>query len=67
MTQPHLVDHILDNLKMREDYTPKTTPAASSKLLSRHSNSKEFDNSFKNRSVIEKLKYTEKGSHSEIA
>ena len=43
MTQPHLVDQILDNLKMGENVTPKPTSATSSKLLSRHSNSKNFD------------------------
>ena len=43
MTQPHLVDQILDDLKMGENVTPKPTSATSSKLLSRHSNSKNFD------------------------
>ena len=47
LNQPHLVDQVLDNLKMVEDVKPKPTPAASSNLLSRKSNSKEFDNSFK--------------------
>ena len=36
LTQPHLVDQILDDLKMREDTKTKPIPAASSKLLSRH-------------------------------
>jgi hypothetical protein len=46
---------------------PKTTPAASSKLLSRHSDSPDFDCSFDYRSVIGKLNYLEKGSRSDIA
>ena len=38
-----------------ENVKPRTTPAASSKLLTRHSKSKPFDNSFNYRSVIGKL------------
>ena len=37
------------------------------KLLSRHSDSEDFDNSFNYRSVIGKLNYLEKGSRSDIA
>ena len=46
---------------------PRSTPAASSKLLSRHSNSKPFDNSFNYRSVIGKLNYLEKATRSNIS
>jgi hypothetical protein len=45
----------------------KTTPAFSSKLLKRHSNSPPFDGSFNYRSVVGKLNYLEKGSRPDIA
>lgn len=55
LTQPHLIDQILDDLRLKDDNVkPRTTPAASSKLLTRHSKSKQFDNSFNYRSVIGK-------------
>jgi hypothetical protein len=68
LTQPHLIDQILDNLRLNNDnVSEKITPATSSKLLSRHSDSEPFDNSFNNRSVIGKLNYLEKSSRSDIA
>ena len=59
LTQPHLIDQILTDLRMQGDKNVKerSTPMASSKLLSRHSNSKSFENSFNYRSVIGKLNY----------
>jgi len=67
LTQPHLIDQIIQDLKMPENTGSRTTPAASSKLLSRHSKSDDFDNSFNYRSVIGKLNYLEKGSRPDIA
>lgn len=58
LTQPHLIKQILKDLRMDGDnIKPKSTPAASSKLLSQHTNSEPFDNSFNYRSVIGKLNY----------
>ena len=45
LTQPHLVVQILEKLKMGEYVTLTPTPSASSKIFSRNSNSKDFDNS----------------------
>jgi hypothetical protein len=60
LTQPHLIDQILSDLRLNDTTVkPRTTPAASSKLLTKHSNSKPFDNSFNYRSVIGKLNYLE--------
>ena len=68
MSQPHLIDQILTDLRMNDERTGiKSTPAASSKLLSRHSESKDFDKSFNYRSVIGKLNYLEKATRSNIA
>jgi hypothetical protein len=43
------------------------TPASSSNLLTRHTGSPPFDNSFNYRSVIGKLNYLKKGTRSDIA
>jgi hypothetical protein len=68
LTQPHLIDQILQDLRLDDDKVkPKSTPAASSKLLSRHSNSDPFDGSFHYRSVVGKLNYLVAGSRSDIA
>ena len=67
LTQPHLIDQILEDLNMTESTTSRSLPAPSSKLLSRHSDSPDFDNSFNYRSIIGKLNYLEKGSRSDIA
>ncbi|KAI2496051.1 hypothetical protein MHU86_18472 [Fragilaria crotonensis] len=68
LTQPHLIGQILDDLRMNDDSVkPRTTPAASSKLLTRHSGSSAFDNSFNYRSVVGKLNYLEKATRSDIS
>ena len=67
LTQPHLIDQVIKDLKLPDNTATKSTPAASSKLLSRHSDSKPFDGSFHYRSVIGKLNYLEKGSRPDIA
>lgn len=68
LTQPHLIDQILADLRLdKDDVKIKKTPASSSKLLSRHSDSEPFDESFHYRSVIGKLNYLERGSRSDIS
>lgn len=68
LSQPKLINQILSDLRMDSDSTTiKTTPAASSKLLSRHQDSPPFDRSFDYRSVIGKLNYLERGSRPDIA
>ena len=39
LTQPHLIDQILNDLKMGEKKNQKENTASSSKILSRHTNS----------------------------
>ena len=68
LIQPHLIDQILKDLRLDSDRVKaKTMPAMSSTLLSRHTNSEDFDRSFNYRSVLGKLNYLEKGSCSDIA
>ncbi len=68
LTQPHLIDAILKDLKMDgADLKTKSTPAASSKELKFHSSSEDFDKSFHYRSVIGKLNFLEKSTRPDIA
>lgn len=68
LTQPHLIDQILKDLRLEdENVTTKDTPASSSKILRRHTDSEPFDGSFNYRSVIGKLNYLEKGTRSDIS
>lgn len=63
LTQPHLIDQILE-----ENAKTKAIPAvSSSKQLSRHSDSPDFDGAFNYRPVIGKYNCLEKGSRSDIA
>lgn len=68
MSQPHLIDQILDDLRLSDSSAKaRSTPAASSKLLTRHTASQSFDGSFNYRSVIGKLNYLEKATRSDIS
>lgn len=68
LTQPHLINGILKDLRMdRDNVKTKQTPTASSKLISFHSKSEKFDGSFHYRSVIGKLNFLEKSTRPDIA
>ena len=68
LSQPHLIDQILKELRLNStNVKPRTTPAASSKLLARHTDSEPFDDSFNYRSIIGRLNYLEKATRSDIA
>ena len=68
LTQPHLISQILKDLKLDDERTTtRKTPTASTKLISIHSDSVPFDDSFNYRSVIGKLNYLEKSSRPDIA
>ena len=59
-TQPHLIDKILKDLRLDNDeVTTRDVPARSSVLLSRHTDSKDFDGVFNYRSIIGMLGYLE--------
>jgi histone deacetylase 1/2 len=68
LTQSHLIDQILDDLRLNDDKVkPRSTPAASSRVLLRHRESEAFDNLFNYRFVIGKLNYLEKATRSDIS
>jgi hypothetical protein len=68
LTQPRLIDQINQDLRLQgENVKQRTTPAASSKLLTRHSNLKPFDNSFNYRLVIGEPNYLKKATRSDIS
>ena len=68
LTQPHLVDQILDDLNMAQEKVKlKSTPAMVSKLLKRDEQGTNFDKSFHYRSIIGKLNYLERGTRSDIS
>jgi hypothetical protein len=67
LTQPHLIDSMLKDLRLEGDDTKvKDTPARSSTILKSHVNSADFDNNFNYRSVIRKLNYLEKCTRPDI-
>ena len=68
LTQPHLITSILEDLGLnKENVAIKSTPAATSKLLSRHPSSPVFDEHFHYRRVIGKMNYLEKCTRPDIA
>ena len=67
-TQTLLINKILKELRLDGDsIKTQKTPAASSKILLRHSASKDFDGNFNYRSVIGMLNYLDTGTRSDIA
>ena len=68
LLQPHLVDQILKDLRLDgDDVKINSTPAPSSKILSRHPTSPAFDGSFHYRSIIGKMNYLEKCTRPDIS
>ena len=68
LSQPHLIDQILKDLRMLgPEVKVKNTPAASTKILSNQMDSPPFDRSFHYRSVIGKLNYLEKCTRPDIS
>ena len=68
LSQPNIIKQILKDLGLSDEKAKtKSTPCPVSKLLSLHSDSKEFDNGFNYRSIVGKLNYLEKCTRSDIA
>jgi hypothetical protein len=68
LTQPQLIDSILQDLRLSDaDTTTKTTPSAITTILGRHLEADPFDQHFHYRSVIGKLNYLEKSTRPDLA
>jgi hypothetical protein len=67
LTQPKLIQNILDDLKMNDTTKTKTIPALSSKILQPHLDSPEFNEPWHYRSIIGKLNFLEKSTRPDIA
>ena len=66
-TQPHLIDDVLNDLRLQHAKDGKETPAASSPILTRNDSGIDHDKSFHYRSVIGKLNYLEKATRPDIS
>ena len=68
LTQPHLIDSILKDLRLDGDnVNPKHTPGPVHKRLFRHPESEPFDDHFHFRRVVGKLNYLEKSTRPDIS
>jgi hypothetical protein len=67
LSQPHLIQQILDDLGFNDRTGTKATPAASSVKLSRDLHGKPFDEEWHYRSVVGKLNFLEKSTRLDIA
>jgi Reverse transcriptase (RNA-dependent DNA polymerase) len=66
MTQPKLIDDILNNLGLKENSTTKSTPALSTVIRQPNDNDDDFDGEWNYCSVIGKLNYLEKSTRPDI-
>ena len=68
MTQPQLIEQILNDLRLGGDNVKsKETPAATSKVLGGHPDSDDFDDHFHYKSIIGKMGYLKESTRPDIA
>lgn len=67
LSQPQLIDQIINQIQGTQNFKGKQTPAASSKILQRDETQPKCSGRFHYRSVIGKLNYLEKGTRPDIA
>ena len=68
LTQPHLIDQIVEDSKiLKKKFVPTSIPAKSSKILHRYENAEDFDNRWNYRSIIGRLNFLEKNTRPDIA
>lgn len=67
MTQPQLIDSILQDLSLGENSKTRDTPALSSVIIQQHADSQPHNEEWHYRSVIGKLNYLEKCTRPDIA
>ena len=67
LTQPHLIDSIIQDLHLQNRSNPKTTPAITSKVLHKDAGGTDMTAEFHYRSVIGKLNFLEKSTRPDIS
>jgi Reverse transcriptase (RNA-dependent DNA polymerase) len=68
LSQPQLSEGILKDLRLNgKDTKIKTMPSLSSRILTKHEDSEDFDRSFDYQSIMGKLNYLEKGTCADIS
>jgi len=67
LSQPHLIDQIIEMVNLPVKATGKTVPAPSSKILHRYANEPPFENHFHYRGVVGKLNFLEKSTRPDIS
>ncbi len=67
LTQPHLIRSIAKDLGLQENSNTRSLPALSSKILFRHPDSEDHNETWNYRAVIGKLNFLEKSSRPDIA
>jgi hypothetical protein len=67
LTQPHLIQQILDDLGFKDNSKVKGTPALATKILHRDLRSPPFSEAWMYRSVIGKLNFLEKSTRGDIS
>ena len=67
LTQPQLIDMIIEDLNMKDNTKPRAAPACSSKLLHKDSDGESVEANFHYHSVIGKLNFLEKSTCPDIS
>ena len=67
LTQPQLINSIIEDLNMKDNTKPRAIPACSSKLLHKDADGESIEATFHYCSVIGKLNFVEKSTHLDIS
>ena len=67
LTQPQLIDSIIEDLNMQDNTKPRSIPACSTKLLHKDTDGESTKANFHCRSVIGKLNFLEKSTRPDIS
>ena len=67
LSQPHLIDQIVQEVRLSKRVAGRQAPAVSNKILQRYEHEPSFDNRFNYRRLIGKLNYLEKSTRPDIA
>ena len=67
LTQPQLIDSIIEDLNMQDNTKPRSIPACSTKLVHKDTGGESTEANFHYRSVIGKLNFLEKSTRLDIS